>query len=156
MIYCIVLVADVLFLFVGSTYLFPKKNQMGNNCNIDKPKMDKKIPDEKEKKEKAAVGIPEDKKESVKQGLSSKFKDLPPDVLQQMLIKHVREVFKKYDNYAKGFLDEEEFEKLLSENTGNNFSPKEVKDLLVLIDKNKNKLVEEEELLELYEMLMFK
>jgi len=37
-------------------------------------------------------------------------------------VKHVHKIFVKYDEYQKGFLDREEFVKLLKENTNEDFS----------------------------------
>ena len=65
------------------------------------------------------------------------------DAKLEYLKVYVRSVFDKYDTYQKGFLDREEFTKLLKENTGQKFSPKEVSDLISIIDANNNKLIEE-------------
>ena len=66
----------------------------------------------------------------------------------------VHNIFDKYDSYDKGFLDREDFTKLLRENTSNNFSSKEIDDLIKAIDANQNKLIEENELYTLYKDLL--
>ena len=52
------------------------------------------------------------KKEAKKSGKESDFEDIPSDVKLQFLVVHVKKVFDKYDS-GKGFLDEEDFTKLL-------------------------------------------
>lgn len=48
----------------------------------------------------------------------------------------------------------DDFGTLLKKNTGKFFSEKEVKDLLVVADKNKDKVIDRRELSAFYKMLM--
>lgn len=86
--------------------------------------------------------------------LNVNFEGVSSDAKLQYLKQYVKKIFNKYDSYDKGFLDKEDFTKLLEENTGNKFTDKEVEDLITAIDFKKNGLVEEEELYKLYQDLL--
>lgn len=53
------------------------------------------------------------KKDAKKIEKEPKFEDISSDVKLQLLVVHVKNVFNKYDSHDKGFLDEEDFTKLL-------------------------------------------
>ena len=86
--------------------------------------------------------------------LNVNFEGVSSDAKLQYLKEYVKKLFNKYDSFDKGFLDKEDFTKLLEENTGNKFTDKEVEDLITAIDFKKNRLVEEEELYKLYRDLL--
>lgn len=76
------------------------------------------------------------------------------DSLEARLADVVNQNFEEFDNFKKGFLDMDDFGTLLKKNTGRFFSEKEVKDLLTIADKNKDKVIDKNELSAFYKMLM--
>jgi Ca2+-binding EF-hand superfamily protein len=66
----------------------------------------------------------------------------------------VEENFKNFDNFKKGFLDMDDFGCMLKKNTGKFFSEKEVKDLLIIADKNHDKTIDKKELKAFFKTLI--
>ena len=66
----------------------------------------------------------------------------------------VEENFKNFDNFKKGFLDMDDFGMMLKKNTGKFFSQKQVKDLLIIADKNHDKVIDKKELKSFFKMLI--
>ena len=65
---------------------------------------------------------------------------------------HVKKIFDKYD-LNKGFLDIDDFTKLLNAQSKNNHSEQEVIDLMKKMNKKENDFIYEEDLYALYEDL---
>ena len=55
-------------------------------------------------------------------------------------------IFAKYDKEKKGYLDLSEFGTLLRSEAGDEFTEKEVVDIMLVIDSNRNRKVEQDEL----------
>lgn len=76
------------------------------------------------------------------------------DTLEARLNDMVEENFNNYDHFKKGFLDMDDFGLMLKKNTGKFFSQKEVKDLLLVADKNQDKVIDRKELKSFFHKLI--